>query len=85
MSEITVSKEASSVMNMLNPRAKEILEFILQNDGKTTQAKIYHATGIPTTSLSRWVDTLERRGLIKTYKLGKLRKIELSESFPENN
>ncbi len=75
-----------TILKGLGNREQEILKTLMDYDGHTTQARIYHATGIPTTSLSRWMDSLERRGLVESTRRGKLRDLNVTKKFTgENN
>jgi uncharacterized membrane protein len=75
-----------TILKGLSAREQEILKTLMDYDGHTTQARIYHATGIPTTSLSRWMDSLERRGLVESSRRGKLRDLNVTKKFTgENN
>ncbi len=79
-----INPELKAALGVLNEREREIINTILEHGGKTTMSRIYHQTGIPPTTLFRWVHSLENRGLIKTTKTGKIRRIYLSKKyFPE--
>ncbi len=78
---LEITPRMHAILSALHYREKEILETLIKLGGKTTQARVYHETRMPTTTLSRWVDSLERRGLVKTNYYGKLREIELTEKF----
>lgn len=78
---LPVNSYMKVVMGAMHEREKEVLQTVILHGGKTTMARIYHETGMPPTTLFRWVDSLEKRGLIQTTKLGKLRKVELTEKF----
>jgi len=84
--KVKISTRQEAILGSLHPKAREILETVVEKVNEnprdeTSQAKVYHTTGIPTTSISRWVSVLEQRGLIETYKIGKLRRIKLTEKF----
>ena len=81
LAPLELTPHMKSILSALHYREKEILETLIKLNGKTTQARIYHETRMPTTTLSRWVDSLERRGLVKTNYYGKLREIELTKKF----
>ena len=70
-----------TILKGLSEREQEILKILMEYKGQTTQARIYHATGIPTTSLSRWMDSLERKGLIESNRRGKLRDLKITTKF----
>ncbi|MFH1450985.1 MAG: hypothetical protein ABIF92_03315, partial [archaeon] len=79
--EPKLNNHMSTVLKALHPREQEIMRTIVDHGGRATQARIYHATGIPTTSLSRWMDKLERKGLIESMRRGKLRDLKLTKKF----
>jgi uncharacterized membrane protein len=70
-----------TILKGLSFREQEILKTIMKQDGHMTQARVYHKTGIPTTSLSRWMDTLERKGLVESSRRGKLRDLKVTTKF----
>lgn len=76
-----INPRARDIMKTLNEREIKIVEFIMSNDNKSTQAGIRNATGIPKTSLSRTFLSLESKKVIKIETVGKLKKIELTDWF----
>ncbi len=78
---IEITPKMRAVLGALHYREKEIMGTLILLGGDSTQAKIYHKTRMPTTTLSRWVDSLEKRGLVETKKHGKLRRVWLTEKF----
>jgi uncharacterized membrane protein len=75
---ITVS---GTILKTLNNKEKTVVEFLLANGNKTSQAKIRHATGIPRTSLSRVLQSLENKKIINIEKHGKMVNINLTDFF----
>lgn len=69
----------------LKDKEKEIIEFIVESKGKTTQAKIYHETGIPKASLFRYIQALTMKNIIEVKKIGKVKKIKFSDWFLEED
>jgi DNA-binding transcriptional ArsR family regulator len=69
------------ILSALDAPEKEIMGIILREGGESIQSKIQRELSMPKSTLSRYVASLESRGLIKTEKLGRIKKIELSESF----
>jgi len=76
-----LNNHMQTILKALHPREEEIMKTLMHYNGHATQARIYHATGIPTTSLSRWVDSLERRELVESTRRGKLRDLRVTKKF----
>ncbi len=74
-------KRTRDIINTLNQKEKSIVTFLLENNNESTQNKIYHATFIPKTSLSRSLLLLEQKRIIRIEKLGNLRKVKLTKWF----
>ena len=68
-------------MKTLKDRERKVVEFLLENENKSTQSKIRYETTIPKTSLIRIFESLENKNIIKIERVGKLKKIELTEWF----
>lgn len=81
--EIKLGKRARDILETLKDREKEIIEFLVESKGKSTQAKIYHETGIPKASLFRYVQSLENKKIIEVKKIGKMKKIKFTDWFLE--
>ncbi len=77
------TKKMLSVLGSLTDRERQVAEFVLREGGKTTQARIYRALLIPKASLSRVIDSLERRNVIKATAVGKTNELELTQWFAE--
>ncbi|NQU78391.1 hypothetical protein HQ545_01345 [Candidatus Woesearchaeota archaeon] len=71
----------ADVLHTLSAKEKNIVEFLMQTGGKNSQAHIRHNTGIPRTSLSRCLKTLEQKNIISIEEVGKTRKIILTPWF----
>jgi len=80
-SQSKLNNHMQTILKALHPREEEIMKTLMDYNGHATQARIYHATGIPTTSLSRWVDSLERRELVESTRRGKLRDLKVTDKF----
>ncbi len=77
-----LNPRARDIMKTLNDREGKIVEFLLsQDDRKSTQATIRNSTGIPKTSLARIFQSLENKRVIEIEKIGKLKKIRLTDWF----
>lgn len=79
--EGVAGKRAEDIMKTLNENEKNVVNFLIENKNKAAQSSIRHALGIPRTTLSRIVESLERKNIIKVERLGKAVKIELTDWF----
>jgi len=69
------------VLNALNERERSIVELLLANEGRLKQAKIARELLMPKTSLTRAVQSLEKRNIVRTTPLGKHKIVELTDWF----
>ncbi|MFC1691144.1 helix-turn-helix transcriptional regulator [Nanoarchaeota archaeon] len=80
-SEHSKDKRITDIIATLNKDQRTIVETLLEHGNKSSQAKIYHETGIPKTSLHRQIQVLEQKNIIQVEKLGKMKKLELTDWF----
>lgn len=78
---IQVTSEMAAVMETLTARERAVLTALIEHNGKMNQADIRFETGIPKSSLTGIVLSLERRKLIIKKEKGRTNSIELSEWF----
>ncbi|PIN86082.1 hypothetical protein COV19_06305 [Candidatus Woesearchaeota archaeon CG10_big_fil_rev_8_21_14_0_10_44_13] len=76
-----LNPRARDVMKTLNDKEQKIVNVLLQNGNKSTQATIRNETGIPKTTLARVFQSLESKNVVKVETIGKLKKVELTEWF----
>lgn len=76
-----IPPRAKDIMKTLRDVEKEVVDYLLKNKFKATQANIYHATGIPKTSLSRCIISLEAKNVVKVEKFGRMKKLKLTDWF----
>ena len=74
-----ISGEMAAVMDTLTDRERSVLEALMKNEGKMTQADIRYETGIPKSSLTGIIVSLERRNIVTKKERGRTNVIELSE------
>lgn len=79
--EIAVSSEMRAVMDALTHRERSIIEALIKHGGRMTQAEIRYETGLPRSSLTMVLISLERRGLITKREWGRTNVVEFSERF----
>ncbi|MBN2111618.1 hypothetical protein JW707_00815 [Candidatus Woesearchaeota archaeon] len=76
----TKHDRAKDILSTLNRKEKGIVEYLM-GKGEVNQSKIRHNTGIPRTSLSRILVSLEHKKVIHIKKVGKLVKVKLTDWF----
>ncbi len=81
VTQVELSSRTKDVLNTLKEKEKEVVNFLLENDYHSTQARIRNNTGIPKTSLARLFVSLEAKNIINVEKIGKLKKIKLTDWF----
>jgi uncharacterized membrane protein len=80
--EKNVGKE--DIITALDRKEKDVIRFLikeLSDKESISQSKIVYGLGMAKTSLTRILMNLEAKNLIKIEKIGKLKKISLSEWF----
>ena len=77
--EAPISGEMTAVMETLTGRERSVLEALINHQGKMTQAEIRYETGIPKSSLTGIIISLERRNIVTKREWGRTNVIELSE------
>lgn len=77
--EAHISTEMVAVMETLTERERSVLEALIKYDGKMTQAEIRYETGIPKSSLTGIIVSLERRNIVTKKEWGRTNVIELAE------
>jgi uncharacterized membrane protein len=81
----TISAEMMAVMETLTERERSVLEALIKHEGKMTQADIRYETGIPKSSLTGIIISLERRNIVTKKEWGRTNVIELSDRLRERD
>jgi uncharacterized membrane protein len=82
--ELELSSEMARVMETLTDRERAIVNALIKHNGEITQADLRYETGIPKSSLTGILRSLERRKLINKKEWGRTNVIELSNWFLSN-
>jgi len=69
------------IINTLNDKESLVVNFLLEHENKSTQSKLKYEVNIPKTTLSRLLEKLEAKNIIKIERIGKVKKIELTDWF----
>ena len=80
-SGIEITSEMAAVMETLTARERAVLSALIEHNGKMNQADIRYETGIPKSSLTGILLSLERRKLVTKKEKGRTNAIELSDWF----
>lgn len=75
----TISAEMMAVMETLTERERSVLEALIKHEGKMTQADIRYETGIPKSSLTGIIISLERRNIVTKKEWGRTNVIEIAD------
>jgi len=76
---LEVSTQMAAVMETLTARERSVMETLISHGGRMTQANIRYETGIPKSSLTGILISLERRRMIRKKGWGRTNVIELCE------
>jgi uncharacterized membrane protein len=79
--KIAITSEMAAVIGTLTEREQAVVIALIEHGGKMTQADIRYETGIPKSSLTGILNSLERRKIIVKRGWGRTNILELSESF----
>jgi uncharacterized membrane protein len=82
---IVLTPEMQKVIETLNENERQIVEVLIKHKGRLTQAKIRYETGIPKSSLTGIIYSLERKKIVNKIKYGRTNVIELSSWFLGKN
>jgi len=80
-----LNPRARDILKTLNERENQIAKFLIDNNNQSTQATLRNATGIPKTTLVRVFQSLEAKKVIAVEKIGKMKKITLTDWFLGKN
>lgn len=78
---IEVSSELNAVLDTLTPRERSIMETLIKHGGRMTQMEMRYETGVPKSTLTMVLISLEKRNLVTRKEWGRTNVVELSERF----
>ncbi len=78
---IEVGSELNAVLDTLTPRERSIMEILIKHGGRMTQMEMRYETGIPKSTLTMVLISLEKRNLITRKEWGRTNVVDLSERF----
>jgi hypothetical protein len=74
-------RHMNDILSALDENERKIIELLMEKGGESLQNKMTRELGFPKSSMSRAVGGLEARGLIETEKLGRIKRVKLSQWF----
>ena len=81
LGEIEVGSELNAVLETLTPRERSIMEILIKHGGKMRQVDMRYETGVPKSTLTMVLISLEKRNLVTRKEWGRTNVVELSERF----
>jgi len=69
------------ILKTLNEKENLVVNYILDHENKSTQSTLKHELSIPKTTLSRLLEKLESKQIVKIERIGKMKKIEFTDWF----
>ena len=78
---IVVGSELNAVLETLTPRERSIMETLIKHGGRMTQMDMRYETGVPKSTLTMVLISLEKRNLVTRKEWGRTNIVELSERF----
>jgi len=79
--KIEITGRMRDIIQTLSDRERKIVELLIENNGKLTQAEIRHFLKIPKATVSRDINSLKRKGIVETIKIGRNKEIILTKWF----
>ena len=76
-----IHKEMEAVYKFLDKEQKKILKTIIKEKGRTTQAKLVEKTGLSRVKISRSLQKMENKNIVKRIKKGMTNEISLVEDL----
>ncbi len=78
---VEVGSELNAVLDTLTPRERSIMETLIKHGGRMTQMDMRYETGVPKSTLTMVLISLEKRNLVTRKEWGRTNVVELSERF----
>ena len=79
--KLDLNQRTKDIMKTLNEKEHQVVSYLLEKDCEVNQANIRYEFRIPKTTLSRLLESLERKKIIIIKKFGKAKKICLTDFF----
>lgn len=74
-------KYLNNILNILEKEEKNIIEYLIKNNGVATQYELVKISKTNKVKVHRIIEKLEKKGVIEKQKIGKINKIYLSSIY----
>ncbi len=78
---IMLTSRMKDLLKTFNENENSVVKFMLEQGVPVSQAKIRASTGIPKTSLFRCIQSLEKKNIVVSSSVGKLKNVEFTDFF----
>ncbi|MFH1590559.1 MAG: hypothetical protein ABIC95_01390 [archaeon] len=78
---VSITPRMRDILLTLDETQREVVDYLLNQNGCATQTRIRQFTGIPKTSLFRCIGALERKRIVTTSSIGKMKTVTLTPFF----
>jgi uncharacterized membrane protein len=78
---IELTDRMQDIIQTLTSREKSIVNLMIENDGKLSQAEARHFLKIPKATISRDIYSLEQKKIVETIKIGRNKDMRLTKWF----
>ncbi len=78
---VVIGSELNAVLDTLTPRERSIMETLIKHGGRMTQMEMRYETGVPKSTLTMVLISLEKRNLVTRKEWGRTNVVELSDRF----
>ncbi|MBI4020037.1 MAG: hypothetical protein HY367_01785 [Candidatus Aenigmarchaeota archaeon] len=78
-----MSEAQGDILKTLSENERKVVETLLGDGGQLTQKKVFMKTGIPKSTLSRTIKSLQMKDLIEIYDVGLTNSLKLKKWFME--
>jgi len=78
---VSINKRMQDILKTLPEREQNIVNYLIEENGKSTQARIHHATHIPRSSLTKRIRILQDKNIIEVKEFGKTNIVKLTKWF----
>ncbi|VVB70796.1 Uncharacterised protein [uncultured archaeon] len=80
----TIKETGKLLLNLLNSNEKEVIEYLVNNNGIANQYELTHLNGMTRLKIHRVLEKLEEKQIITRTRLGKINKIKMADNILES-
>ncbi len=80
----TIKESGKLLLNLLNSNEKEVIEYVVNNNGIANQYELTHLKGMTRLKIHRVLEKLEEKQIISRTRIGKINKIKMTDNILES-